>query len=58
MYAIRSYYEESQPDRWRFVPRDEALKQLQSIEGMGDVIAGLSRNPLPDAFIVEPADIV
>ncbi len=53
---IESRLNESQPGRWRFVPRDEALKRLQSIEGMGDVVAGLSRNPLPDAFIVEPAD--
>lgn len=53
---IESRLNDSQPGRWRFVPRDEALKRLKSIEGMGDVVAGLSRNPLPDAFIVEPAD--
>jgi len=53
---IESRLNDSLPGRWRFVPRDEALKRLQSIEGMGDVVAGLSHNPLPDAFIVEPAD--
>ena len=53
---IESRLNESQPGRWRFVPRDEALRRLKAIEGMGDVVAGLSRNPLPDAFIVEPAD--
>lgn len=41
---------------WRFVPRDEALKRMQAIEGMAEVIVSLPRNPLPDAFVVEPAD--
>ncbi|MDR2925861.1 MAG: permease-like cell division protein FtsX [Azoarcus sp.] len=36
---------------FRFVPRDEALKQLQN-SGLGDVLGGMSGNPLPDAFIV------
>jgi cell division transport system permease protein len=36
----------------RFVPREEALKQLAAVEGMDDVIASLGRNPLPDAFVV------
>lgn len=42
--------------RWRFVSRDAALKHLQEGAGMGELIASLPRNPLPDAFIVEPAD--
>lgn len=37
----------------RFVPRDEALQALQAREGMADLTAGLPRNPLPDAFVVE-----
>jgi cell division transport system permease protein len=36
----------------RFVPREEALKQLAAVEGMSEVIASLGRNPLPDAFVV------
>jgi len=36
----------------RFVPREEALKQLGAVEGMSEVIASLGRNPLPDAFVV------
>ena len=44
------------PGRWRFVPRDEALKHLQGGSRMSDLVAGLPKNPLPDAFIVEPAD--
>lgn len=41
---------------FRFVSRDEALKRLQTREGMGDLAAGLPRNPLPDAFIVDAAN--
>ncbi|MDR2450908.1 MAG: permease-like cell division protein FtsX [Candidatus Accumulibacter sp.] len=45
------------PGKWRFVAREEALKRLRETEGMADVAAGLTRNPLPDAFIVEPGDV-
>lgn len=37
----------------RFVSREDALKALQSREGFADVVAGLPRNPLPDAFVVD-----
>jgi cell division transport system permease protein len=36
----------------RFVPREQALKELQAIEGLAEVIAALNRNPLPDAFVL------
>ena len=36
----------------RFVPRDEALKDLATVKGMPEVIEALGRNPLPDAFVV------
>jgi cell division transport system permease protein len=39
----------------RFVPREEALKQLGAVEGLAEVIASLGRNPLPDAFVVTAA---
>lgn len=42
--------------QWRFVPRDEALKRMQASEGMAEIVASLPRNPLPDAFIVEPTN--
>lgn len=42
--------------QWRFVPREEALKRLQQTDDMAEIVASLPRNPLPDAFIVEPAD--
>ena len=36
----------------RFVPREEALKELASVQGLPELIAALGRNPLPDAFVV------
>jgi len=36
----------------RFIPREEALKELSAVPGMPEVIAALGRNPLPDAFVV------
>lgn len=40
----------------RFVPRDEALRHLAEGAGLGDVGAALGTNPLPDAFVLTPAD--
>jgi len=40
----------------RYIPRDDALKQLAERTGLGDVAASLAENPLPDAFVVEPRD--
>lgn len=53
---IESRLTAARPGPWRFVARDEALKQLQAAEGMAEIIASLPRNPLPDAFVVEPSD--
>lgn len=53
---IESRLAAAKPGRWNFVSRDEALKRLQSSEGMAEIIASLPKNPLPDAFVVEPAD--
>jgi cell division transport system permease protein len=36
----------------RFVPRDQALKELESTEGLADVVGALDHNPLPDAFVI------
>jgi cell division transport system permease protein len=38
----------------RFVPREQALKELQATEGLAEVIAALKSNPLPDAFVLRP----
>lgn len=37
-----------------FVPREQALLQLQSSTGLADVTGGLAQNPLPHAFIITP----
>jgi cell division transport system permease protein len=40
--------------QFRFVQRDQALQELLKNTGLTDVAAGLERNPLPDAFVIEP----
>ncbi|MFI4922626.1 MAG: permease-like cell division protein FtsX [Burkholderiales bacterium] len=37
---------------FQFVPRDQALRELQKAAGIGDVVQSLTQNPLPDAFII------
>ena len=37
---------------FQFISKAVAFKQLQHSSGFSDVMAGLARNPLPDAFIV------
>ena len=53
---VESRLREAKPGNWNFVSRDEAMKRLKTSDGMAEIIAGLPKNPLPDAFIVEPAD--
>jgi cell division transport system permease protein len=36
----------------RFIPREEALKEMSAVQGLAEVIGALGRNPLPDAFVV------
>jgi cell division transport system permease protein len=40
--------------RVEFVPREQALIELQRTTGLADVTAGLTQNPLPHAFIIYP----
>lgn len=40
----------------RFLPREQALKDLSAVQGMAEVVAALGRNPLPDAYVVEAKD--
>ena len=53
---INSRLREAQPGNWRFVGKDEALQHLKSTKGMAEIIESLPKNPLPDAFVVEPSD--
>lgn len=41
---------------WHFVSRAAALERLQSAAGMAEIVASLPKNPLPDAFVIEPVD--
>jgi cell division transport system permease protein len=36
----------------RFIPREQALKEMSQVQGLSEVIGALGRNPLPDAFVV------
>jgi cell division transport system permease protein len=36
----------------RFIPREEALRELNAVQGLSDVTAALGQNPLPDAYVV------
>ena len=45
-----------QPDiaQARYVPKGEALAALSAAQGLADIAAGLTQNPLPDAWVVRP----
>lgn len=51
--AERKLRGDAQIAGYRHVTKDEALRQLEK-NGLGDVLGGLTANPLPDAFIVTP----
>ena len=54
---IESRLKQAATGKWRFVPKEAALKRMQTNEGMAEIVASLPRNPLPDAFIVEPTNV-
>lgn len=39
---------------FKFVSKEDALSQLQTADANNDVLNSLEKNPLPDAFFVEP----
>ena len=47
----------AQISTYRLVPRDQALADLKKSSGLTDVIDVLPQNPLPDAFIIDAADV-
>ena len=53
---IESRLREASPGEWQFVARTDALERLRSSEGMAEILGSLPKNPLPDAFVVDPAD--
>jgi cell division transport system permease protein len=42
--------------RVRFVPREQALKELAGVQGLAELVSALGRNPLPDAFVVTASE--
>ncbi len=44
------------PGAWHFIAKEDALHRLESDTEMKALLDSLPGNPLPDAFIVEPAD--
>ena len=38
----------------RLIPREQALRELQAIEGMAEIVGALGSNPLPDALVLRP----
>ena len=41
----------------RYVPKDEALAALSSAQDLAGITAGLTHNPLPDAWVIRPQTI-
>ncbi|MCW8109254.1 permease-like cell division protein FtsX [Alteromonas ponticola] len=39
-----------------YVPADDALKEFQQLSGLGDAVAYLEANPLPDVILVRPTE--
>ncbi len=44
----------SEIDSVVYIPADDALKEFQHLSGLGDAIAYLEKNPLPDVVLVTP----
>jgi cell division transport system permease protein len=42
--------------KFRSVPRDQALRQLKQASGLADIVDSLPENPLPDAFVINARD--
>jgi len=40
----------------RFVPREEALREIGGVQGVTELVEALGRNPLPDGFVVSTAN--
>ncbi|MBW8327667.1 MAG: permease-like cell division protein FtsX [Thiobacillus sp.] len=52
--AIAARLKQSDIAQVRFVPKDEALAALSTAQDLSDISAGLTENPLPDAWVVRP----
>jgi len=54
--AIAARLKQSDIAEAHFVPRDKALAALSASQGLTDIAAGLTENPLPDAWVVRPRE--
>jgi cell division transport system permease protein len=52
--AIATRLKQSDIAQARYVPKDEALATLSASQDLADITAGLTLNPLPDAWVVQP----
>jgi cell division transport system permease protein len=52
--AIAARLKRSDIAQARYVPKDEALAALSAAQDLADITAGLTQNPLPDAWVVRP----
>ena len=52
--AIGARLKQSDIAAARFVPKDKALAALSASQDLADIAAGLTQNPLPDAWVVRP----
>lgn len=52
--AIAQRLRQSDIAEARYVAKDEALAALSSAQDLADITAGLTENPLPDAWVVRP----
>jgi cell division transport system permease protein len=48
--------------KYKFISKDDALAEMRNVAGLGDVLEGLDKNPLPHAFLIHarssnPADL-
>ncbi len=48
---------EAKINSFKFVSKDDALKNLQAADANKDVLNSLENNPLPDAFFIEPKQL-
>lgn len=47
----------SEIDSVVFVPKDDALSEFEQLSGLGDAIAYLDENPIPDVLLVTPTSL-
>lgn len=54
--AIAARLKQTDMAHARHVPKDEALAELSAAQDLSEITAGLTENPLPDAWVVRPLD--